>query len=148
MQFCNQECLETHNWPSSVLGHMWAIPHPLAWLFESPSLTVFLADLPNCILQWLVTHSEIPSSVCSPGVLSQRGCNIGVEFWSLLPLIPAWRQRQWQKAEDRTCVSPLGRSGSWLLQLEGAPWGQLLLLEPQGLRAAQGLGGEELGPIW
>lgn len=46
LQFCNQEHLETHKWPSSALGgrNEAAFPTPRAWLFESPSLTMFLAE--------------------------------------------------------------------------------------------------------
>lgn len=46
LQLCNQRRLETHKWPSSALGgsNEAAFPTPRAWLFESPSLTMFLAE--------------------------------------------------------------------------------------------------------
>lgn len=42
------------------------------------------ADLHNCVLLWLVAHSEIPRSICS-GVLSQWEQNIMAEFWPPSP---------------------------------------------------------------
>lgn len=67
---------------------------------------MFQADLHNCVLLWLVAHSEIPRSICS-GVLSQGEQNIKAEFWPrlLLYLIPAWRRRQ--EATEGALVGPI-----------------------------------------
>lgn len=79
------------------------LSHFLSLSFQKPMpnfFSVLQADLHNFILLWLVTHSEIPLSICS-GIRSQWEQTITVNSGPCLPTSSAWRWRQKAEAKDR-----------------------------------------------
>lgn len=95
---------------------------------------MFQADLHNFIL-WLVTHSEIPLSICS-GVLSQWEQNITVEFWPQPPPVSHSSLEEEAGGQGQNiCGAHHADPSQWLLQSKEAPWEAVAqVLEPQGLR--------------
>lgn len=94
---------------------------------------MFQGDLHNFIL-WLVTHSEIPLSICS-GVLSRWEQNITVEFWPQPPPVSHSSLEEEAGGQGQNiCGTHHADLSPWLLQLEEAPWeAGAQVLELQGL---------------
>lgn len=112
--------------------HSWGVPHSQAWLFESPSLS--LGSRPTYITVFFCVHSFRNPPI---SLFSQGSESMGTEHQGRIPAPASSWVSSLQEGEP---ICSRLESQLWLGR---APWGPLLQVQgSQGLRAAQGLGGQ------